>query len=61
MAAKNTRLDRILNGTDAQTPDYILKMFEAIKGRPPTHKEVAALARGARPRKTQRHRRLHSG
>jgi hypothetical protein len=43
MAAKNNRLDRILSGTDAQMPEYILKMFETIKGRPPTAKEIARL------------------
>jgi hypothetical protein len=45
MAAKHTRLDRILSVTDAQAPGYILKMFEAIKGRPPTSKEIAQMRR----------------
>jgi hypothetical protein len=43
MVAKNNRLDGILSGTDPQTPEYILKMFETIKGRPPTPKEIAQL------------------
>jgi hypothetical protein len=45
MAAKNTRLDRILSGTDPRAPEYILKMFEVIKGRKPTPEERARLQR----------------
>jgi hypothetical protein len=49
MAAKYNRFDRILRGTDAHTPEYVLKMFEVIKGRPPTAKEAAQLQRKLPP------------
>jgi hypothetical protein len=53
MVAKLNRFDRILSGTDAPTPGYILKMFEAIKGRPPTSKEIAQLRRTDRAARTR--------
>lgn len=45
MAAKNTRLDRILSGIDSQTREHVLEMFEAIKGRKPTPEELVQLQR----------------
>jgi hypothetical protein len=53
MVAKLNRFDRILSGTDARTLGYILKMFEAIKGRPPTSKEIAQLRRTDRAARTR--------
>ena len=40
------RLERLLMiGADPQKPMDILAMFEAIKGRRPTHEEIAQLHR----------------
>jgi hypothetical protein len=55
IAAKPNRLERfLLAAIDAQQPDYIFKMFEAIKGRPPTPAEIATLRRAARQSTTRR-------
>jgi hypothetical protein len=40
------RLERLLmTGADARKPEHILAMFETIKGRPATRKEIQKLHR----------------
>jgi hypothetical protein len=49
MAAKPKRLERfVMSGTDAQKPENLMRLFEALKGRSATPEESAELAR-ARP------------
>jgi hypothetical protein len=49
------RLERFLtNSAEAHKPEYILRMFEAIKGRKATFEEVATVTRKFTPRPRKR-------
>ena len=49
------RLERFLtNSAEAHKPEYILRMFEAIKGRKATFEEVASVTRKFTPRPRKR-------
>jgi hypothetical protein len=46
MAEKPKRLERFLmSGADAQNPENLVRLFEALKGRSATPEESAELAR----------------